>query len=105
MFPLWLILGFLLVLAGIFHRQVLPSFGIKPMSDVFSDPSLARSRRLIEKLAQWLVITIGISFLVQGLAGVLPNPLNSILSFLLLGVAGLMILAVIGITVVKWKVK
>lgn len=105
MFPIWLILGLLLVLFGIFNRQVLSFFGHEPMSDVFTTPSLAKSTRLIEKIGRWLLITLGMSFLVQGVNGALPNDLSSIISFLLLGLVGLMILAMISITVAKWKIK
>lgn len=105
MHPLWFILGLLLLLVGIFERQVFLLLGIKPMSAVFTDPSLAQSRRLIEKIGQWLVTTLGLSFLVQGLNGILPDNLSSIISFVLAGLVGLMIIVIIGVTVAKWKIK
>jgi len=105
MFPIWLILGVLLILAGLFNRQVLSFLDIKPMSDVFITPNLAQSTRLIEKIGRWLVMTLGISFLVQGLNGVLPNDFSSTISFLLLGLIGLMIFAIVGITIKNWKAK
>lgn len=105
MFPIWLILGLLLILAGIFNRQILSFFGIKPISAVFANPRLVQSTRLIEKIGQWLVITLGVSFLVQGLNGALPNNLSALISFVLIGLAGLMILAMIGMSVIVWRIK
>jgi len=105
MFPIWLILGLLLILVGIFNRQLLPFLGIKPMSDLFTNPRLAREARLIEKIGRWLVIALGISFLIQGLGEVLPSNLSSTISFVLLGLIGLMILGIIGITIAHWKVR
>ena len=105
MFPFWLILGLLLVLSGIFSRQILRFLGFKPMSEVFANPSLMQSSRVIEKIGQWLVITLSMSFLVQGLGRAIPNDISSKISFLLLGLVGLMILAMIGINIVKWRVK
>lgn len=75
------------------------------MSDMYTNTGLAHSTRLIEKIGRWLMITLGMSFFVQGLDGTLPNNISSIISFVLLGLVGLMILAMIGITVAKWRIK
>jgi len=105
MFPFWLILGLLLVLLGIFNKPMLRFLGMKPMSEVFTIPRLVHSSRVVEKLGQWVVITLGMSFFVQGLGSALTGDTSSKISFALLGLAGLMILAMIGITVANWKVK
>ncbi len=105
MFPIWLILGLFLVLSGIFNTQLSRFLGIKPLSEVFTLPNLVQSSQSIEKLGRWLAITLGLSFLVQGLGTVLPNDISSKISFLLLGFIGLMILAMIWLTIAKWNVK
>jgi hypothetical protein len=105
MFPIWIILGLLMILAGIFNRQILSFLGIRSMSAVFTNPGRAQSTRLIEKIGQWLVITLGVSFLVQGLNGALPNNISALISFVLLGLVGLMILAIIGLSVSQWRIK
>jgi hypothetical protein len=105
MFPFWLIIGIVLILSGIFNRQMLRLLGFKPMSEVFTTPNLKHSSRITEKIGRWLVITLGVSFLVQGLGGALPNDISYKISFSLLGLSGLMILAVIGITIANWKAK
>jgi hypothetical protein len=105
MFPIWLILGLFLVLSGIFNRQLSRFLGIKPLSEAFTIPSLIQSSRVVEKLARWLAITLGLSFFIQGLDSVLPNDISSIISFSLLGIVGLITIAMIWVTIVKWKVK
>ena len=79
--------------------------GFKPMSEVLTSPNLKHSSRIIEKIGRWLVITLGVSFLVLGLGGALPNNISYRISFSLLGLSGLMLLAIIGITIANWKAK
>ena len=105
MFPFWLFLGIVTILVGIFNRQMLRLLGLKPMSEVLTTPNLKHSSRIIEQIGRWLVITLGVSFLVLGLGGVLPNDISRKISFSLLGLSGLMLLAIIGITVANWKAK
>lgn len=75
------------------------------MSEVLMTPNLKHSSRVIEQIGQWLVITLGVSFLVQGLGRTLPSDITFKVSFALLGLSGLMLLAVIGITIANWKAK
>jgi len=105
MFPFWLILGVVTILMGIFDRQMLRLVGLKPTSEVLTTPNLKHSSRIIEQIGRWLVITIGVSFLVQGLGGTLPDDISSKLSFGLSGLAGLLLLAIIGITIANWKAR
>ncbi len=105
MFAIWLILGLLLILSGLFNRQFLSLLGLKPMSALFTHPRLAQSTRIVERIGQALVITLGISFLIQGLDGALPYELSSIISIGFLGVMGLMIFTIIGITIAYRKTK
>lgn len=105
MFPFWLILGMVTILAGIFNRPILRLLNVKPMSEVLTTPDLKHSSRRIEQIARWLVITLGVSFLSQGLGGTLPGDLGDQISYLLLGLAVLLFLTIVGITVANWKVK
>lgn len=105
MFPFWLILGTVTILMGIFNRQMLRLLGFKPMSEVITTANLKRSSRIIEQIGQWFVITLGVSFLVLGLGETLPNKISHNISFSLLGLSGLMLLAIIGITIANWKAK
>jgi hypothetical protein len=105
MFPFWLIMGSAIILLGIFNRQVLKLLGLKPMSEVFTIPNLKHSSKISEKIGRWVVITLGLSFLVLGLGGALPNDISHKISFSLLGLSGLMLLAMIGIAVANWKAR
>ena len=94
-----------MILAGIFNRQMLRMLGFKPVSEIITTPNLKYSSRTIEHIGRWLLITLGVSFLVLGLDGALPNNLSHIISFLLLGLSGLMLLAIVGISIANWKAK
>ncbi len=75
------------------------------MSEVFTVANLKHSSRIIEQLSRWLVIILGIGFLVQGLGGTLSRDIVSKISFSLFGLSALMLLAIIGITIANWKAK
>ncbi len=105
MFPFWLIMGSVIILLGIFNRQLLQLLGLKPMSEVFTTPNLKHSSKISEKIGRWVVITLGANFLVQGLGKTLPDNVSYKISFLLLGLSGLMLLVILGITVANWKAK
>lgn len=105
MFPLWLILGIVIVLVGIFNRQIMERLGFKPNSEVFIIPSRKHSSRMIEQIGRWLIVAIGMSFIVLGLGEALPVNISLKILFILLGLAGLMLLTMIGITVANWKAR
>jgi hypothetical protein len=105
MFPFWLFFGIVIILAGIFNRQILRFLGFKPTSEVLTIPNLKHSSRITEQIGRWLVITLGLSFLVLGLGGALPNDISHKISFSLLGLSGLMLLTMIGIIVANWKAR
>ena len=94
-----------MILIGIFNRQMLRVLGFRPMSEVITAANLKRSSRNIEQIGRWLVITMGVSFLVLGLGEMLPNNVSYKISFSLLGLSGLMLLAIFGITIANWKAK
>jgi hypothetical protein len=79
--------------------------GFKPMSEVVTTASLKRSSRSIEQIGRWLLITLGMSFVVLGLGEILPNNISHTISLSLLGLSGLMLLVIIGITIANWKAK
>jgi hypothetical protein len=105
MFPFWIVLGTVLILAGIFNRQILGRLGLRPLSESITVPNLKYSTKSVEQIGRWLLITLGISFLVLGLGDVLPDGFSSAISYVLLGLAALMLLAMIGITIANWKAR
>lgn len=105
MFPIWFILGIVIILFGIFNRQIMERFGLKPNSEVFTTPSRTHIAKIIEQIAQWLVIILGVSFLVLGFGEALPADISQKMLFGLLSLAGVMLVAIIGITVANWKAR
>jgi hypothetical protein len=105
MFPFWLILGIVMVLMGIFNRPMLRLLGVKPGSEIFTTPNLKNSSRTIEQITRWLLITLGLSFFVQGLGGALPGDMSYKISLALLGLSSLLLLAGIGVTLANWKAR
>jgi hypothetical protein len=106
MFPFWLFIGVVTILFGLLNRRLLRLLGLKPMSETFTIPNLQRSFRTIEQIGRLLLITLGTGFLVQGLGEqLLSGEITYRISLSLLGLSGLMILAMIGITIANWKAK
>ena len=105
MFPFWLIAGSVVILLGIFDRKLLQLLGFQPLSEVFKTPNLKQSTKAIEGIGRWLVITLGISFLVQGLGKALPGDVGYAISFVLLGVSALLLIAMFGIALANWRAK
>jgi hypothetical protein len=79
--------------------------GLKPMSEILTIPNLKHSSRTVEQLGRWLLITLGASFLVLGLGSALPGDILNKISYVLFGLAGLLLLGGIGITIANWKAK
>jgi hypothetical protein len=105
MFVIWIIVGSIAILSGIFNKQVLRLLHLQPMSEVFTTPNLKNSSRIIEQIGRVLVITLGISFLIQGLGTVLPGQASHLISFIMLGLSGFLLFTMFGIAVVNWKAK
>lgn len=105
MFPFWLILGALVILLGLFNKQLLRLLRLKPMSEVFTTPNLKQSSKRIERIGRWLVITLGVSFLVQGLGTALPDDISYLISSVLLGISALLLVAIFGIAIANWKAR
>lgn len=105
MHPFWLITGSLVILMGTFNKSLLHLLGLKPLSEVFTTPTLKRSSRTIEQMARWLVIVIGASFLLQGLGEALPGDLAGGISLVLLVLSCLLLIAMFAIAITAWKAR
>ena len=105
MLAIWLILGAVMIFMGIFNRQMLRFLGFKPANEIIDSPNLKRSSTIVEQIGRWLVITLGVSFVVLGLGVILPTRISHLISILLLGLSAVMIIAMIAITLVNWKAK
>ena len=103
---LFSIIGFLFILLALFNKQLLRRLGIKPMSEVFTNPNFQRSAKITEKLGRLFLAVFGAGFLVQGLG---PQFLSHAgiytASISILGLTGLIILVMLGVVLVNWKAK
>ena len=101
-FPL--LMGSLAILLALFNRQLLRFIKIKPLSEVFTNPRFQRSAKITEKLAQLFLVVFGISSLVQGIGPLfLSSETTYIISITILGLSGLIILAMFIVVFANWK--
>jgi hypothetical protein len=105
MFPIWLFLGGVLLVMGLFNKQMLRWMGLKPMSEVFTTPSLRSSSRQVEQIGKWLVVALGMAFLVHGLGSTLPGRVASAVSSLFVDASALLLVAMFVIAIANWKTR
>ena len=100
------IIGFLLILIAFLNKQLLQWIGLKPMSELFTNPNFQRSAKTTEVLGQLLLLVMGAGFLLQGAGSLfLSSKVIYIISLILLGLLGLIIVVVFGVILANWKAK
>jgi len=103
---LYSFIGFLIILAALLNKQLLRWIGIKSMSEVFTNPKFQRSARITEKLARLFLGFLGAGFLVQGVGTqFLSSEVTYTISITILGLSGLIMLAMFGVVLANWKAK
>jgi hypothetical protein len=101
-----LIGGCLVILSALFSRQLQRLLGVKPRSELFTNPRFQHAEKILELLGRILMVIFGIGFLVQGPGSLyLPAGATYNISIALYGLAGLILLAVLGIYLATWKTK
>ena len=99
-------IGFLFILLAILNKQLLHWMGIKPMSELFTNPNFQRSAKITESIGQLVFIFLGTGFLVQGLGNqFLSGELTYIISITIFGLSGILILALVGVVLANWKAR
>lgn len=99
-------IGFLFILLALLNKQLLGWIGIKPMSEVFTNPKFQRSARITEKLGRLFLVVFGAGYLVQGVGTLfLSSEVTYTVSIIVSGIAGLIILAMIIVVLANWKAK
>ena len=99
-------IGFLFILLALLNKQILRWLGIKPMSEVFTNPNFQRSAKLTEKLGRLFLAVFGIGFLVQGIGTqFLSSEGIYTVSIIVAGASGLILLVMFGVTLANWKAK
>jgi len=101
-FPL--IMGCLAILLALLGKQLSRAVGLKPLSQVFATPRFQRSAAITERLGRIALGLLGLGFLIQGLG---PRFLSAgvtwFLSLVLLALCGLMVVAMVGVTLAHWN--
>ncbi len=102
LFPLFI--GSLAILLALLNRQLLRLIGIKPLSEVFTTPRFQHSAKITEKLGRLFLLVFGLGFLFQGVgAQFLSGEVTYLVSIVILGLSGLIILAMFGVVLANWK--
>jgi len=103
---LFSIIGVLLILLALLNKQLLSRIGIKPMSEVFTNPNFQRSAKITEKLGQLFFAILGVGFLIQGIGSLfLSSKVTYVISITIMGLSGLIILAAFIVVLANWKAK
>jgi hypothetical protein len=101
-FPLFI--GIFAIVLTIMSKQLLRLVGLKPMSEVLTNPRFQKSAEVTEKLGRVFLILFGISFIVEGLGPrFLPVEVSSVAPLVILGFCLLIVMAVIVVNLVHWK--
>jgi len=80
--------------------------GLKPLSEVFTTPHFQRSAKITEKLGRLFLVVFGVGFLVQGVGTqFLSSAVTYTVSITVLGLLGLIILAIFIVVLANWKAK
>ncbi len=100
------VLGLFFLLLAVLQQRLLRRIGLKPLSEVFTNPGFQRSARLTETLGRLFLGALGGASLIQA-AGTqfLSNPAVEIASVVLAGLAGAILLGVFGVVLYYWKAK
>ena len=99
-------IGFLFILLALLNKQILRWMGIKPISEVFTNPNFQRSARITEKLGRLFLVVFGVGYIVQGVGPqFLSSEVTYIVSITVSGLSGLIILAMFIVVLAHWKAK
>jgi hypothetical protein len=99
-------IGFLIILLALLNKRLLRWMGIKPMSEVFTNPKFQRSAKITGALGRLFLVVFGVSFLVQGIGTrFLSSETTYIVSITVAGLSGLIILAMFIVVLANWRAK
>ena len=98
------IIGGLAILLALWNKQLLRFIGLRPVSEVFTTPRFQRSARINEKLGRLFLVIFGLGFLIQGVGTqFLSGEVTYAVSIAVLGLSGLIMLVMFGVTLAHWK--
>lgn len=94
-FPI--LMGCLAIVLALLARQFLSLIGLKPRSEVFTNPRFQRSAKITEDLVRLFLLVVGVGFLVQGVGPLfLPDAVTQLVEIVSVGLSVLIVLVVIG---------
>lgn len=100
----FMFLGLLLLMGGLFMSQINRRLGLGNRSELFTNPRFQHSARLIERISSFAQVSLGLGMFLQGIGSILNiHVILNVFSFFLLGLAGIGILVILGITVRYWR--
>ncbi len=100
------LLGLLFILLGVLDRRLQHRLGLKPLSEIFTNPGFQRSARITEALARLFLLFLGLAFLLQAAGtGLGSNPLVELASVVVAALAGAVLLGMFGTVLYYWKAK
>ena len=101
-----LIGGSLVILSALFSRQLQRLLGVKPRSELFTNPGFQRAEKILEQLGRLLLLLLGLGLLVQGPGSLyLPAGSTYSISIVMYSLVGLLLLAALGVYIASWKAK
>ena len=87
-------------------EQLLRFIGLKPLSEVFTISRFQRSAKITEILGRLFLLVFGLGFIVQGIGTrFLSSEVIYTVSIIILGLSGLIIIAMFGVVLANWKVR
>ena len=96
--------GAVVILGVLLQKRLLRLFGQKPWSELFTTPRFGRSAKITEKLGSLLALVFGMGWLITGAVSLFWSvSAPEVFYIAWLGLAGLIVLGMIGITLVNWK--
>jgi hypothetical protein len=103
-FPLFI--GSLAILLALLNRLLLRIVGLKPLSEVFTTSRFQHSAKITEILGRLFLLVFGLGFIVQGIGTrFLSSEVIYTVSIIILGLSGLIIIAMFGVVLANWKVR
>jgi hypothetical protein len=99
-FPI--IIGGLFILFALLNQRLLRFTKLKPLSEIFTTPRYKHSAKITERLGRLWLIIVGIGWLIYGLGTIfLSGGVTSTVSVAVLGLSGLIILAIVGVILIN----
>lgn len=97
-------MGCFFILLALLSQRLSRFLGYKPWAEMFTTPRFQRSALINGRLGRICLALLGVGFLFQGGGALfLPGGVSQAMSLAALALAGVVILAMLGVTLAHWK--